>query len=462
MNTFFPSATSTTYDYMVIEAEVTAGGVPVSGASLTFSDSLGSTFLGSTAITDSSGVALTTVQFNSGNTGVDVITASASESGYSGGVASNIVSVLPYGSTQLAIEPSVTNTVATAGSTDVVSGYVVYAGNYYGMYTKPVAGATVTFADTFGSIFNVTSVLTGSQGYFSASFTLPGVVSAIDDIIMVSGSEAGYSGSSSALYIEVPAVLSATVSPSSVVMDVVQSHTFTSFVSYGTSPYSYQWYLNGLAVPGAMNATWTFVPSYVGSCTVYVGVTDAANATATSNTATVTINSAPTVSISPSSVTLDVTQSQTFNSTVSGGTSPYTYQWYLNGTAVLGAVGPTWTFAPSSAGSFTVYVNVTDGVGAQAMSNTAAVTASSVTPEFPSSFILPLFMMATLLAALVLKRKRNVRTQSNDHPSYFAPSNARHKRRLHRRNLAHACVMRERNSQTTKPRACASSSPMRN
>jgi hypothetical protein len=110
--------------------------------------------------------------------------------------------VLGYGSTQLAIEPSITNTVASGGSTDVVSGYVIYAYNYYGMRTAAVAGAAVTFVDTIGSIFNVTSVLTDSQGYFSASFTLPSITATSDDIIMVSASEPGYSGSSSALYIE--------------------------------------------------------------------------------------------------------------------------------------------------------------------------------------------------------------------------------------------------------------------
>lgn len=39
------------------------------------------------------------------------------------------------------------------------------------------------------------------------------------------------------------------------------------------------------------------------------------------------------VSISPSSATLDIGQSKTFTSTVLGGSSPYSYQWYLNGWA---------------------------------------------------------------------------------------------------------------------------------
>ena len=182
---------------MVVAAAVTAGGTPISGASLTFSDSLGSTFMGSTASTNSSGVALTTVQFNSGNTGVDFITASASKSGYTGGVGSNIVTVLPSGATQLSITPSVLNRVAAGGSTNIISGKVSagYSYNY-----NWVAGAQVTITDTIGSIFNVTSVLTDNQGYFSASFVLPSVTSTTINILTVSTSLPGYSGSSSAVY----------------------------------------------------------------------------------------------------------------------------------------------------------------------------------------------------------------------------------------------------------------------
>ena len=85
-------------------------------------------------------------------------------------------------------------------------------------------------------------------------------------------------------------------------------------------------------------------------------------------------NPVPSVSISPISAVIEVAQSQSFTSTVSGGTSPHSYQWYLNGTLVSGATSGSWTFTPTSAGSYTVYAKMTDAVGMQATSNNATVT----------------------------------------------------------------------------------------
>jgi parallel beta-helix repeat protein len=79
------------------------------------------------------------------------------------------------------------------------------------------------------------------------------------------------------------------------------------------------------------------------------------------------------VSISPSSATLEVGQSMLFTSSVSLGTAPYTYQWYLDGSAVSGATSSTWTYTPSAVGSHTIYVIVTDNVGSHAQSDTVRV-----------------------------------------------------------------------------------------
>jgi YVTN family beta-propeller protein len=150
------------------------------------------------------------------------------------------------------------------------------------------------------------------------------------------------------------------ITPASSTMDVGQSHVFTSSVTGGTSPYSYKWYLN--AVANGTSSSWTFTPSSAGSYGVYVNVTDSGGVRSKSNVASVTVNAAPSVTVSPSSVNVNVGQSRTFNASVSGGASPYSYQWYLNGSLVSGATSSSWTFKPTSTGVYIIYVKTTDAL----------------------------------------------------------------------------------------------------
>jgi hypothetical protein len=80
-----------------------------------------------------------------------------------------------------------------------------------------------------------------------------------------------------------------------------------------------------------------------------------------------------TVSISPMSMVITLGNSVTFTSTTSGGTAPYTYQWYLNGNPVAGATSSTWTFTPKTGGTYYVYLTVTD-----ANENTASSTLARI------------------------------------------------------------------------------------
>jgi hypothetical protein len=204
-------------------------------------------------------------------------------------------------------------------------------------------------------------------------------------------------------------VLSVTISPTSVTMDAGQSQTFNATATAGTPPYTYKWYLNGTAVSGATNKTWTFKPTSAGSYSVYVIANDTAGVKGTSNTATVTVNPALSVTISPTSVTLDIGQNQTFTSTVSGGTKPYTYKWYLNGTAVSGATNSTWMFKPSSVGNYNVSIKVDDAVSSAAVP--VKVGSVTVVPEFPT--IIVLILMLSIVSALILaldKRRKPIRS----------------------------------------------------
>jgi hypothetical protein len=235
-------------------------------------------------------------------------------------------------------------------------------------FTSRVKGGTSPYS--YQWYLNSTAV----PGATNKTWTFKPTSVGTDLVYVVVTDDVGVQVRSKTASVTVNPLPSATISPSSATLDVGQSQTFVCTVSGGTYPYSYQWYLNGVAVSRATKAKWTFTPSSTGSYTIYVKVTDKTGAEATSNTALVTVNAAPSVTISPASVTLDVGQSENFTSSVSGGTPPYSYQWYLDCSPVSGATSATWSFTPTASGSHKVYVKITDSVGTQVKSNTACVT----------------------------------------------------------------------------------------
>jgi len=113
------------------------------------------------------------------------------------------------------------------------------------------------------------------------------------------------------------------------------------------------------------------------------------------------------VSINPLSASILVGESVTFTSTVSGGYTPYTYQWYLNDNPVSGATSDTWTFTPTTSGIFYVYLKVTDGKGNTTQSDTARITVSampvggySIPINVPTTTTKPITPYMALLAIL--------------------------------------------------------------
>ena len=90
-------------------------------------------------------------------------------------------------------------------------------------------------------------------------------------------------------------------------------------------------------------------------------------------------------SISPFSESILEGQSINFTSTTSGVALPYSYQWCLNDNAVSGATSRSWRFSPHSMGNYSVYLNVTDGLGNSAISNQASVTVGEGPPPLALS-----------------------------------------------------------------------------
>jgi hypothetical protein len=110
-------------------------------------------------------------------------------------------------------------------------------------------------------------------------------------------------------------------------------------------------------------------------------------------------------------------QSVSFTSTVTGGTAPYLYQWYLNGAPVSGATSSTWTFTATTNGIYFVYVRVTDANSKIATSGTAEVIVVAtavggysvpIHKQTPNSYLPAyMFLLSLFSGALVaFKRKR--------------------------------------------------------
>ena len=130
----------------------------------------------------------------------------------------------------------------------------------------------------------------------------------------------------------------------------------SSSVTTGSSLYSYQWLWKApgagsfLLISGATSSSYSFVTSgstAIGSWSFELQVTDAASASVTSNAVSVTVNTVPTVTVSPISWTMDMGQNTTFSAVASGGSGSYSsYQWYVGGSPQFGATSSTFSYAP--------------------------------------------------------------------------------------------------------------------
>ncbi len=134
---------------------------------------------------------------------------------------------------------------------------------------------------------------------------------------------------------------------------------------YGT--YSYQWYKNGSAVSGATSQSYgtTTAGSY------YCIVSDNLGQSIKSRTCEVIAKLA--VTTQPKSQTVANGKTAALSVGVSGGKSPYTYQWYKNGSTISGAASGTYN--ASSSGNY--YCLIKDASGQSVYTNTVVVTVAN-------------------------------------------------------------------------------------
>jgi Tol biopolymer transport system component len=118
---------------------------------------------------------------------------------------------------------------------------------------------------------------------------------------------------------------------------------------------------------------WTLT-SEDGIKSVYYQIKDNAGLGSTTYSDTITLNPTLSASLTPTSKSVATGAAATFTVTGSGGTPPYTYQWYENGNIMNGQTSTQLTVTKTATGTYEYYCKVTDTVENSTDSNIALLT----------------------------------------------------------------------------------------
>ena len=209
-------------------------------------------------------------------------------------------------------------------------------------------------------------------GATSASYTIASAQQSHEGDYSVVVSNAFSSATSDAATLTVNDPVVVTTHPAGQTVNPNASVTFTVTAS-GTSPLGYQWRKNGGNIGGATSASYTIASAQQADEGGYSVVVSNAFSSATSNTATLTVNDPVVVTTQPSSRAVNPNASTTFTVAVSG-TGPLSYQWSKNGSNILGATGASYTIASAQQADEGDYTVMVSNAFSSATSNAATLT----------------------------------------------------------------------------------------
>jgi hypothetical protein len=140
-------------------------------------------------------------------------------------------------------------------------------------------------------------------------------------------------------------------------------------VSAGTGVYSYQWYKNGSPIAGATGATLSLAAVSASDAATYYVVVSNALGSATSASVALTVNQGPVFTTQPAAVSAPLGGTVTLSAAATGQPAP-SYQWFKNGQAIAGAVGPTLVLSSLMPAADALYaVSATNAVGSTTSAN---------------------------------------------------------------------------------------------
>ncbi|MBI5424829.1 MAG: immunoglobulin domain-containing protein [Opitutae bacterium] len=262
--------------------------------------------------------------------------------------------------------PSITtqpsNQSATTGGS--VSFSVTASGTAPLSYQWRKDGANLPGATS--STYSIASVTSGDAGTYS---------------VVVSNSVGNATSNGATLTVTASAVApTIATQPASQTVNTGASVTF-SVTASGTAPLSYQWRKDGAAIAGAVSASFTIASAATSDAGAYTVVATNSAGSATSNSATLTVNTAntataPSITTQPAAQTVNVGASVSFIVAASG-TAPLSYEWRKDGATIAGATSSTFTIAAAANGDAGTYSVVVSNSAGSATSNGATLTVNS-------------------------------------------------------------------------------------
>ena len=161
--------------------------------------------------------------------------------------------------------------------------------------------------------------------------------------------------------------------PQSATIELGNKATLYISATGGVAPYHYQWMVDGNEIAGATAAT--YIAEAAGNYSCKVG--DSKNSYNVSTIAVITVNvpSGGPLTITRQPLGGEITKGLALNLSVGvdGGVKPYSYQWYLDGTAISGATFRT--YVATEGGKY--FCAIYDSTGDSVITSAAVVTAES-------------------------------------------------------------------------------------
>jgi trimeric autotransporter adhesin len=275
--------------------------------------------------------------------------------------------------------------VATSCSTSTTSNAATLTLNTAPAITTQPASQTVCSGTT--ATFNVVASGSGLNyqwrkggtaitGATSSTFSIASVTTAAAGSYDVVVTNACTSVTSATVTLTVNAATVITTQPVNQTACTGGSVTFT-VTATGTG-LTYQWRKAGVAIAGATSSTFTIPAAVTTDAGNYDVIISGSCGPVTSNTVTLTLNTAPAITSQPVGTSACAGSSVSLSVTASG--TGLSYQWRKGGVAIAGATSSTYTINPVAVGSAGSYdVVISSACGTNVTSNAATVTVTQGT-----------------------------------------------------------------------------------